>query len=84
MMNQSLYQLTLEMLLQKGCPQDLAKKAAVIVATDDIRQPNPKQQRIIDECRRTGVYTPEYFKAFIPRSENQQRIISETWQYLVQ
>lgn len=83
-MNQVLYEAILETLLEKGCPQDLAKKAAAIVATDDIRKPNPKQRAIIDKCKRTGVYTPEYFKACVPRSENQRRIISETWPYLVQ
>lgn len=64
MINQILDEATLQLLLQKGYPQDLAKKAA---DKRRYRRHPPTQPETTAHC-----------------SENQQRIISESWQYLIQ
>lgn len=39
-MNQALYNSTLKVLTQRGCPTAMAKKAAKVVAKDDATKPN--------------------------------------------
>jgi hypothetical protein len=54
MKNQSLYSAAVEALTSRGCPTDLAKKAATVVANDDPVKPNlgrtQSDQEVIQEA----------------------------------
>lgn len=53
MKNQGLYNATVQALTDRGCPEDLAKKAATVVANDDSSKPNlgrtQEDQKVIQE-----------------------------------
>lgn len=53
-MNNELYQASLEALSNHGCPQDIAEKASVIVASDNPELPNwgrtTEDQEIINQA----------------------------------
>ncbi|MBD2451978.1 hypothetical protein H6G76_33660 [Nostoc sp. FACHB-152] len=52
--NQGLYSAALTELNQRGCPEELAKQAAIVVANDDSSKPdlgrNRQDQKVIQEA----------------------------------
>ncbi|MBD2451862.1 hypothetical protein H6G76_33030 [Nostoc sp. FACHB-152] len=54
MKNQGLYDATIQALTDRGCPEDLAKSAATVVANDDSSKPDlgrtGEDQKVIQEA----------------------------------